>query len=627
MNSKRSDIQILRALAVLAVIFFHINKGWVPNGFLGVDLFFLISGFVITNSLIKISGDDHTGNSIFQKYLTFYRRRIKRILPAALLVILLISFAILLFENSLYKKIFILDGAFAAGISANIRFLIQQRNYLDSLNPPSPFLHYWSLGVEEQFYLFYPFIFFIIIKSRKYFIYLITFFVIIFAVWQSHNSPLAYFYNPLSRSWELLVGASIAFFMSDVKRARKLVDMANMRLGKITTYLCLLAVIFALFNHKNSTPYSFTWELTVIIPAAFILLSYQKSLKNRLLEYIGEISFVLYLVHWPIIIYYQGSFEHVGIFDYFIILILTFISAIFIHILIEKPTRFKFATRKVVIYTLSASFLLIFSNIALSNTSLVKISTQSNLDLTLPVVYKDGCHIDSKNVWPKQACKFGQVGAKRKWLLTGDSHAAQWFPGLQKIASDSAIELTSVSRSSCPVLILKTIRNEKIDVACQNFQKRIVNLINTEKFEKVLISNFTAVPYTLVNSKSPYLEQWISGTKLFINKLNVVPSSIYFIEDTPYAGTNTVACLTRKNKTPNKCDFNFKSDSIFASLKKLSKEDGFNTIETKAWLCSSKECSATFNGHNTYRDSTHISVMTAQDLSSKFMKYSKLRDV
>jgi len=157
----RRDIQALRGIAVLLVLLYHFKIGPFEGGFLGVDIFFVISGYVITEKISQGSGP------IKSQLHTFYLRRARRILPMSILTLLVTSLATRLFLPPISYGRFFKDILAGFGLIPNINFALQQNNYLNQSLDPSPLLHFWSLGVEEQFYFFWPLLFLFIFKSRR----------------------------------------------------------------------------------------------------------------------------------------------------------------------------------------------------------------------------------------------------------------------------------------------------------------------------------------------------------------------------------------------------------------------------------------------------------------------------
>jgi len=293
------EIDGLRAIAVISVLVFHTFADMLPGGFVGVDIFFVISGFLITQIIFQ-----ELQLGTFSLW-GFYQRRIRRIFPALLLVFLtstILGWVILTpFEYELYGT-HMLAGA---GFVPNIIFW-REAGYFDKEAITKPLLHLWSLGVEEQFYFVWPLILGFVWKfcqpHRLSAFKIVVALVIISLAWsgcQIEHHPIANFYSPLSRFWELALGGSIAIWISRpeyVKLESRL--LALMGLGLI---------VFALFGFNQRTPFPGLWALIPCLGAGLILITNTKSsplsivLSHPVIVFIGLISYPLYLWHWPLL--------------------------------------------------------------------------------------------------------------------------------------------------------------------------------------------------------------------------------------------------------------------------------------------------------------------------------------
>ncbi|MBX2853299.1 MAG: acyltransferase [Phycisphaeraceae bacterium] len=292
----RPEIDGLRCFAVLAVIIFHANTTILPGGYLGVDVFFVISGFLITSIIFREAAG---GRFSFKK---FWGRRIKRILPAATLVLMTVSLiqSQIIFRPDLEL---LLNEKIASLLSfANFHFWGNTRDYWGHAAVESPFLHYWSLAVEEQYYLFYP-IFFVVIYSNKrirenlpvlLFLFMLASFAF-FAYGSVHDINTAFYLLP-ARAWQLGAGCLLA-----VSANQK--PFGNAALGTITG-ICLIAIAYAFPTNTNGIGYQ---SLVVVAGASLIIGSGSNRVSSVILEnapvvFIGRISYSLYLWHWPILV-------------------------------------------------------------------------------------------------------------------------------------------------------------------------------------------------------------------------------------------------------------------------------------------------------------------------------------
>ena len=331
--SHRREIQGLRALAVLAVITNHLFPKLLPGGFIGVDIFFLLSGYLITSQLVELSADGRTAHNL----LLFYARRIRRILPAALLVIWVTIYLSYRYLGPVVGNQTLLDGRWSTIFAANSHFNSQKVDYF-AQGASSPLLqHYWSLAVEEQFYIIWPIIILVISlisirRSRVITISVITLVAILsFTTVFTTEQALIYFATT-TRVWELALGAIIAIWGAKDSRA-------------VLQWLAFATLIASLFlvNSDNQIP---GLGLIPALLATWVLLnvsnkSLQVVLGNRIIHYIGDLSFVLYLWHWPVIeLHRQLSYAPLTNGDLISLFLITLVLSIATHHLIENPVRF-----------------------------------------------------------------------------------------------------------------------------------------------------------------------------------------------------------------------------------------------------------------------------------------------
>jgi peptidoglycan/LPS O-acetylase OafA/YrhL len=343
----RPEIDGLRAIAVVSVILYHAQIsiiGYQPfkGGFIGVDIFFVISGYLISSIILK---ELVTTGSFSLK--NFYERRIKRILPALLFVILVsLPFAwIYLLPNSLMD--FSKSILYSLGFSSNFYFHNTGQEYGAESGLLKPFLHIWSLSVEEQFYILFPIVLLITFNYfKKYLIHILMLgFVasLVLADWSSRNYPLLNFYILPTRAWELLAGSILAYF--EITRGKRSENKTfNLVLPTIGLLLIGYSILF--FNNKMFHPSFYT--LFPIIGACLIIWFSNKNeiitkiLLTKLFVGIGLISYSLYLWHYPIFAFSLiTDFAHLNLFKKLLLGIIISALSIFTYYFIERPARNK----------------------------------------------------------------------------------------------------------------------------------------------------------------------------------------------------------------------------------------------------------------------------------------------
>jgi len=445
----RPEIDGLRALAVMSVAIFHINKAFLPGGFIGVDIFFVISGFLITSIILR--EDD---SNIF-KLTSFWLRRVKRIAPALIVTTL---FVLLFGRLTLYgPAINDLGGQGIASLLsyANISYWIIAGNYWGESAENLPLLHTWSLSVEEQFYLFFPWITILSLKFYKkniFWIYIaFTFTSFFLFLYGAQFKPAATFYLLPTRAWELGAGSICAFIFTKNGSAYK----ANRILSLTGLLSILLSFIFLGTNEEISS--------LIVIPVigtSLILLFANNSNNtvNHILSfspivYIGKISYSLYLWHWPILFFFhQLDRDYNQYFHVFAALALIFFFSILSYHLIELPFR---RNDRTLYYVLPSLLICIGLSTYLKLSNFSQDLSNYNKTFWLGQLYNvnphkewpesikkrmEGIITPTSNTINNDAYQSGGIiklyGNKEKpeIVILGDSHALMWAPVLDESA-------------------------------------------------------------------------------------------------------------------------------------------------------------------------------------------------
>ena len=308
----RDDIQGLRAVAVLLVVLGHAGVPWLGGGYIGVDVFFVLSGFLITGILLA---EFAKRRSI--SLPRFYLRRARRILPAAVLTLVVTDIAAHHLLNFVRAREAVNDSIWSALFAANVHFARQGSDYFAQGQPPSPFLHFWSLAVEEQFYLVWPALLALLLAVR--FRRLLLVLVVVGAgsvAWSIHftaASPAAAYYSTFARAWELALGAGLAVA---APHARRLPARAGFAFG----WLGLLAIGASASAYSERTPFPGSAALLPAAGAALVIgaglaappavLGVGRVLSLAPLRYLGDRSYAFYLWHWPVLILAAQSAGH-----------------------------------------------------------------------------------------------------------------------------------------------------------------------------------------------------------------------------------------------------------------------------------------------------------------------------
>lgn len=353
----RTDIQGLRAVAVIAVIVGHLFPATVKGGFIGVDIFFVISGYVITQQMVKSHAKaPHT----FLR--DFYFKRIKRILPSALLVTAVSIFASSYFLGPVAANQAKLDGAWVSIFLGNSHFQDTAVDYFSTGIQPSVLQHYWSLSIEEQFYLLWPTLFLFLttkfksLAQRLLLITAMTAISLLTALYQSEIAREPIFFATSARIWELGVGALLALCALSI------------RVPEIAIYLSLAILVLGCITIEPTMQWPDLTTIPVIAVTGIVLLNNSRVfpvgiLQNKAIVYIGDISYVLYLWHWPILMIYKGYATSFGVGEKICTVALTVILSVVTHHFIENPIRFSTRVKPLVGISIGISTLLAISTL------------------------------------------------------------------------------------------------------------------------------------------------------------------------------------------------------------------------------------------------------------------------
>jgi peptidoglycan/LPS O-acetylase OafA/YrhL len=452
----RADIDGLRAIAILSVVLFHIDSSLLPGGFTGVDIFFVISGYLISKIIISdLQAERFT-------FFNFWMRRARRILPALLFMLGTVSAVafILLLPDDLksYAKLLLSSLWF----TANIR-LADEKGYFDPEDQNNPLLHVWSLSVEEQYYLLWPALLVLAwrkldFKWRVAGLGLLLGVSLGFSEWASHYYPKQAFFNLASRAFELLIGAAIAIYQDRLKLSRRAAQMAG-ALGGV-----LIGSSFALISEQTRFP-GFA-ALLPCLGAALLLLSGTAGntittaslLSSRVLVGIGRISYSWYLWHWPPLAFLRYYFDRPLVWPEILLALaigfaMTMVSWRFVEQPFRgtaEPSRFKRRFLPGAIVASLALFALGATVTALKGAPQRLGSEAAALLQDLTKKVGAGCVGAIREVGSLQVCEFGRPAVDQaSVLLWGDSHANHYLPAMNYVAAAQGVTGLAYITNGC----------------------------------------------------------------------------------------------------------------------------------------------------------------------------------
>lgn len=635
----RSEIDGLRALAIIPVVFFHGGFSLVSGGFVGVDVFFVISGYLIT---LLIYNDLTAGSFSAKK---FYERRIKRLFPALFFIAACCSviawFLYLPFDLEDYYA----NLASVFNFSSNIHFYIHS-GYFDPSSELNALLHTWSLTVEEQFYFVFPWILLLAFKlgRKAVWVGICSLMVISFclAEWRLQGKPMAAFYLLYARGWELLIGSFCALLVSD----SQLVSKVSNAYKELLAWLGLVMILYAIFFFTDATPAAGRYTLIPTIGTALILLFARtdgylgKILSNRLLVSIGLISYSTYLLHQPMLAfsrYYLGA-------DFDLLLagsicISSFVLGYVSWRFIEKPFRygsFGWNTQRRVY---SVALVLGGSMLMLGLYGEEEKGFPERLDDNVRSIYQtpmsyeqvDTCFLLNADFFDLPGCI--NKGLGKNVLIVGDSHAASLFPSLRKDLADKGWSLTMLAYTDCvPSISNSTMEKQKskasfilkrVTTRCEKIRERLKTEVGKHDFDLIIVLNhytYWIGPYKN-NSFPGFLDLYLDALVGIYDKekLLMLGSLPIWNEDLPKLIVNDYA----KGKDFTGPSFNGlfdKERSVDTYMAEALKLRGIRFLSSMEAFCSPAGCmrTNTLESGETIAvayDEAHLSVVGSMVLS------------
>ena len=654
----RPEIDGLRAIAVIAVIVNHFREQFLPGGFLGVDIFFVISGYVITGSLLS-----HQNQNFFEYVGAFYARRIRRLLPALLVVLYAGVIGVSFLATWQYISISIRTGLASLFGASNIYLLYQAIDYWGTQAGLNIFTHTWSLGVEEQFYLFYPVLMWLMclkysrLNKRASFICIFilgSIATLSLSLYLSlfKESPALIFYGTPFRIWEILFGAVSYFYVAQQFKESKPIPQniaSNKNVNKATlvsnciTYPTPLALLFLLFADEKYISIEIRTVLCVLATTLCIIFIdknqfLMRMFTGKLILYVGSISYSLYLWHWPVLV--LGRW--VGFQTYKVVitqLIVIIIISIFSYEFIEKPIRYSvkhFSIKK----TITLAFLFIFSTIVIFGglAVLLKKNNQKNGE-EVKMIHSDyPCHSPKWTKDPINDCLTPKKLNLKQIYVMGDSHSTNLLPSIENAMSNS-YELLYLGDSELTSSLLsrataKTIEQCKdLDCSDNEFQKRLTFINSKIQSGDILIFSMArdsfyntdfenGVSRKVTNPEVANLvEKMIIAGKLVRKR----GGRLFLINDIPKVCSHKQYEINKITSPRNPCIGSEKESLIdrkplTEAYEEISSKSGAIILDPHSYLCPDNMCSSSLDGRLIYFDGSPHFITAYPDPLKKFFK-------
>jgi len=647
-RKKRLDIQGMRAVAVVLVVLFHAEIPGFGGGYVGVDVFFVISGFLISTHLLEAL---RTNGRI--GFGSFYARRARRLLPAAFVVIIATVVAARLLVSPIQFGYVVKDAMAAAFYIPNLWFAYNATDYLAE-KTPSLFLHYWSLGVEEQFYLLWPVLLAILFRFFKarwtLAIAMSAIIAASFAICQystTYAQPDAFFLLP-ARVWEFGLGALVALALLDGRK------LFSPRIAAVLGWVGLVAIIGAGMVFTTKTVYPGSAVAIPVLGAALLIAAGtapggpSAMLSVRPATWIGDISYSLYLVHWPVLMLpvAAGAYmEHLPMWARGALALACVPLAWLLYTYVEIPgQRLRWLTTArprrtlavavgamaTVVVTAVAAGLVVQSRldngrsaepIVLSAspagtgyvpTNLVPSLAEADNDH--PVLYDNGCH---RNLSQTELadCATGSNPAAPKVVLFGDSHAAQWYPALHPLAERGEVRLEAQTKSGCPAAPPSNIAS----TSCLTWVENVADKLAADPPALVILGNFGKLYFPDEENRG---QLWREALTAAIERLPT-RSHLVLLADTPSTGTTPSICLARFVDDADYCALD-RTEALDAELRAVERSvaeqyDNVSYVDFTELFCNATMCPSVIGDTLVYRDGSHITTEMSRVLSGAFI--------
>ncbi|MFJ2617809.1 acyltransferase family protein [Glutamicibacter sp. NPDC087344] len=670
----RADIQGLRALAVGIVVIYHFWPKALPGGFVGVDVFFVISGFLITSHLL--SKPPRSVRDVGQ----FWMRRVKRLLPASFLVILVSLIGVwLLAPETLWQ-----DWGFQAIASTfyfqNWFLASSKVDYLAEADAPSPFQHFWSLSTEEQFYLVWPILIglsvLMAVKRRKntYRFALAGIAVVFLAslsysIYATATDPGTAYFSTLTRGWEFAAGALVAAFGASAHASKR--D----RLSSIAAWVGFGAIVISALTFSGEMPFPGAVALLPVLGTALLLLSNatrrsspQLLLGNKVVRFLGDNSYAIYLWHWPLLILVPYAVSEFGVIAQLLTLALTILLAVSTQVLVETKFRKFIDVSRVVsgprfllagsatLAIVAGSFYAMSSQIIEDSqditASVLRVEKSLGEDCTgpnaltdscasgagiaqsfkslapapvvaktdKPKIYADNCFAgQSDDFGNKPVCSYGD--GEIKVALIGNSHAGQWFPALEPIAQRNDWSLDTYLISRCAVNgERQQFDSEGRIEGCAEYESWALDKFEAEDYDLIISSSRQSLAlegYDFESSTEPSRQAFEVALESWAD----TGAEVVVIEDTAFPGAtvkNVPDCVAENSNKLLDCSGPagewIPADPLAEAAETIN-DERIDSVDMNGFLCGSGTCHAVIGGLVAYWDHSHLSNTYAASLS------------
>ncbi len=625
----RGDIAGLRTIAILGVVLIHAGVPWIPGGFTGVDVFFVISGFLITGQLAR-----ELKNTGRINLSSFWARRLRRLFPALAVVALATCIASsLAFSPLELKEIAWQAGAAILSIS-NLVFAVQAADYFGHEVQQSPFLHTWSLGVEEQFYIAFPLLLVligIIVRRQRRRMSVAILWTLGFCLLVSLGAsiiltpghPFWAFYTIPTRVWEFAAGGILAIIIGKVRLPRAAAAITA------ATGLATIAAGFLFIGAGQVFP-----GVVATIPVAGTLLvilggstgnPISALLGSTPMVWTGERSYSWYLWHWPAVVLASVVFGAQSVWLALAASVLALGLAHYTFRWVETPVReWKgFRKRTGATYLAMAGAFAVCMAVAGGVYAGGAVASDTAQNRAWLAVREQGppqsCPGRQTSESGISYCVSGPTDAATTVMIVGDSHAAQWVPTMSKVATEEGFGLVIRSLDACPAADVKVLAHSVANTKCDLFHEQTAALIRELRPAVLVTANSNSYLGQILDSSGGVASRdaqtalWRAGFDSLVETARAAGAVPAVIEDTPRPGGDAGICVTRPGGSEERCTP--KRDDAVSAIAPLRDAERSVQKELKLshvltfddHLCTARSCIISDNGIPVFTDSSHLS--------------------